>query len=115
MTLSIFRGERCARPAAQPWRPISNSSWRFCVGAAKYINVIGARKPWVRLFCDHARLRAARISNLVQRLFLRCDKLFRARAENVGKLRQTLAEHMVVRAMQLPRTQRPAPNALAGC
>jgi hypothetical protein len=51
----------------------------------------------------------------VQRLFLRCDKLFRARAENVGKLRQTLAEHMVVRAMQLPRTQRPAPNALAGC
>eukprot|EP01047_Picozoa_sp_COSAG01_P064193 COSAG01_NODE_8452_length_2781_cov_3.000000_2_plen_90_part_00 len=60
----------------------------------------------MRLFCDHARLRAARISNSVQRLFLRCDKLFRARAENVGKLRQTLAEHMVVRALRWPRTQR---------
>ena len=62
------------------------------------------RKPWMRLFMEQMVLRERRIEEAAQRMFLKCDVIFRARTDNFSKLRKVLLEFKVGDEIHIDRT-----------
>ena len=54
-----------------------------------------ARRTFMRLFLEQMVLREKRIEESAQRMFLKCDVIFRARTDNFSKLRKVLVDHKV--------------------
>ena len=53
------------------------------------------RRSWMRIFFEQMIEREKKIEESSQRMFLKCDVIFRARTDNFSKLRKILVDHKV--------------------
>ena len=84
---------------SQSWRAIAQRDWVWqTVCTARLPGFVAprrARKSWMKLFIEAYTARHSKIAENTQKLFMKSDKVFRSKTDNVAALRKLLVEHGV--------------------